>query len=109
MSKLTRLRLSYTISTIMNNKLLSISRLLRRVELKASNQHYTSRVHNILETDKIDIMDEDQLYNHIMNQISFIHFPELSYLRRVKPIDTTNNSTSNTKNNIQMMRNIGTN
>jgi hypothetical protein len=87
----------------MRSKLLSISRLLRQVENKTHNQHYTSKTHTILTQNKIEEMEIDQLYDHIMNQISFIHFPEYAYLRSVKHVD------SKPSTNIRMMRDIGTN
>ena len=86
----------------MRSKLISISRLLRQVENKTHNQHYTSKTHRILSQNKIEEMEIDQLYDHIINQISFIHFPEYAYLRSVKHVDSD-------PSNARIMRDIGTN
>ena len=68
----------------MRSKLISISRLLRQVESKNQHQHYGSRSNTIISKKDIENMEIDQLYDHIINQISFIHFPEYAYLRTVK-------------------------
>ena len=85
----------------MRSKLISISRLLRQVESKNHNQHYGSRTHTMISKKDIEDMEIDQLYDHIINQISFIHFPEYAYLRSVKHVESPPPRTP------RMMRDIG--
>ena len=88
----------------MRSKLISISRLLRQVESKNHNQHYGSRSHTMISKKEIENMEIDQLYEHIINQISFIHFPEYAYLRNVKHVESPTQKTPTTP---RMMRDIG--
>jgi len=58
--------------------------MLSHVEKKSAINNYLGKSHKIMNKEQINGMTTDQLYDHIIFQISFIHYPELAYLRKNK-------------------------
>ena len=88
----------------MRSHLISISRLLVQVERKVSVGNHIAHPHRIQKV-SLDTMDDTQIYDHIIKQISFIHFPELAYLNTVKFKPDSEIAKSEEK--VRMMRDIG--
>ena len=88
----------------MRSHLISISRLLLQVEKKAARNPVVSHSHRIQKV-SLDSMDDTQIYDHIIKQISFIHFPELAYLNtpKFKP----DSGIVKSEKKVRMMRDIG--
>lgn len=101
----------------MRKYLLSISQYLSRVETKTAQHHYAYNSKRMIPKVNVSNFSDDEIYNHIMNQISFIHFPEYAYLSKpslalrnksANDIVKENTSTkTDERYRVRMLRDIG--
>ena len=93
----------------MRTRLMNISRYLAKVETKALVKNNARHAHKVIPEKRLTMLDDDEIYNHIMNQISFIHFPEFAYLKNnsKKIQNTVKSEAKEERYQVRMLRDIG--